>query len=136
MSFVTASTVGYGDLFPLTLAGRFVSVIAGIIGIIVAAFGTATLCRFLAVNNSEFKMKNLIDRSNMDRSMSCCAATYIQRYFRCKWKKPSPYACFWNPAIDMRSAAHEFMAAKRNYEVWLKVIMPILQSVTIFLTTL
>ncbi len=123
LSFVTASTVGYGDLFPLTMAGRFVSVVAGIIGIIVAAFGTAALCRNLALTNSEFKTKNLISRGDMDRSMCVSAATYIQRYFRFKWKKPSPYASFWNPAIDMQSASNEFICAKRDYDVWLKVSM-------------
>jgi hypothetical protein len=124
LSFVTASTVGYGDLFPHTLAGRFVSVLAGIIGIIVCSFGTAALCRNLALTNSEFKTKNLISRGDMDRSICVSAATYIQRYFRYKWKKASPYASFWNPAIDIQSASNEFIAAKRDYDVWLKVPMP------------
>lgn len=121
LNFVTASTVGYGDLFPLTIAGRFVSVVAGIVGIIVAAFATAALCRNLALSNSEFKTKNLIGRGDMDRSMCSSAATYIQRYFRFKWNRPAPDASFWNPAIDMLSAANEFTAAKREYDVWLKV---------------
>jgi hypothetical protein len=121
LSFVTASTVGYGDLFPLTLAGRFVSVVSGIIGIIVAAFGTAVLCSNLALTNSEFKVKNLISRGDMDRSMCVSAATYIQRFFRYKWRKPSPYASFWKPAMDITSASNEFMAAKRDYDIWIKV---------------
>jgi hypothetical protein len=123
LSFVTASTVGYGDLFPHTIAGRFVSVIAGIIGIIVAAFATAALCRNLSLSNSEFKTKNLIGRGDMDRSVAASAALYIQRYFRFKWNKPAPNASFWNPAIDMQSAANEFTAAKRDYDVWLKVLV-------------
>ena len=118
---ISVTTVGYGDLFPLTIAGRFVSVVAGIVGIIVAAFATAALCRNLALSNSEFKTKNLIGRGDMDRSISSSAATYIQRYFRFKWNRPAPDASFWNPAIDMLSAANEFTAAKREYEVWLKV---------------
>ena len=121
LSFVTASTVGYGDLFPLTLAGRFVSVVTGIIGIIVSAFGTAVLCRNLALSNSEFKVKNLISRGDMDRSMCVSAATLIQRFFRYKWRKPSPYASFWKPAMDITSASNEFMAAKRDYDIWIKV---------------
>jgi hypothetical protein len=121
--FVTASTIGYGDLYPVTLAGRFVSVMGGIVGIIVAAFATAILCRNLALTNSEFKTKNLICRGDMDRSMCISAATYIQRYFRFKWNKPSPRASFWNPAIDMQSAANEFMYAKRVYDIWLKVLI-------------
>ena len=123
LNFVTASTVGYGDLFPHTIAGRFVSVIAGIIGIIVAAFATAALCRNLSLSNSEFKTKNLIGRGDMDRSVAASAALYIQRYFRFKWNKPAPNASFWNPAIDMQSAANEFTAAKRDYDVWLKVLV-------------
>ncbi len=120
--FVTASTIGYGDLYPVTLAGRFVSVIGGIVGIIVAAFATAILCRNLALTNSEFKTKNLICRGDMDRSMCTSAATYIQRYFRFKFNKPSRSASFWNPAIDMQSAANEFISAKRDYDIWLKVL--------------
>jgi hypothetical protein len=110
-------------LFPHTIAGRFVSVIAGIIGIIVAAFATAALCRNLSLSNSEFKTKNLIGRGDMDRSVAASAALYIQRYFRFKWNKPAPNASFWNPAIDMQSAANEFTAAKRDYDVWLKVLV-------------
>jgi hypothetical protein len=135
LSFVTASTIGYGDLFPLTLAGRFVSVLAGIIGIIAAAFGTAALCSNLALTNSEFKTKNLIRRCDVDRSMCVSAVTYIQRYFRYKWKKPSPYASFWNPAIDMKSAANEFIIAKRNYDVWLKVTIATYNAVKHVLTS-
>ena len=123
LSFVTASTVGYGDLFPLTLAGRFVSVVAGIVGIIISAFGTAVLCSNLSLSNSEFKVKNLISRGDMDRGLCVSAATYIQRYFRYKWKKPSPYASFLKPAIDMTSASNEFIAAKRDYDIWLKVLI-------------
>jgi hypothetical protein len=59
----------------------------------------------------------------MDRSVATSAALYIQRYFRFKWKKPAPNASFWNPAIDMQSAANEFTAAKRDYDVWLKVLV-------------
>lgn len=136
LSFITASTVGYGDLFPLTLAGRFVSVLAGIFGIIVAAFGTAALCSNLALTKNEFKTRNLISRCDMDRRMCVSAATYIQRYFRYKWKKASPYASFWNPAIDMQSAANEFIAARRDYSVWLKVPIPSHHDITHTLTSL
>ena len=121
LGFITSSTVGYGDLYPQTMAGRFVSVMAGIYGIILAALGTAALCRGLALTSSEFKVKNLIGRGDMDRVMCVCAATYIQRFYRFKWRKPSPYATFFNPAPDMRTAANEFTAAKQNYDVWLKV---------------
>jgi hypothetical protein len=121
LSFVTASTVGYGDLYPFTLAGRFVSVLVGFVGIIIAAFGTAALCSNLSLTNSEFKTKNLISRGDMDRMMCISAATYIQRYFRYKWSRPSPFASFLKPAIDMQSAANEFICAKRDYDVWLKV---------------
>jgi hypothetical protein len=57
----------------------------------------------------------------MDRNMCTSAATYIQRFYRFKWRKPSPYASFFKPAPSMQMAADEFTTAKQNYDVWLKV---------------
>ena len=116
LGFISASTVGYGDLFPQTMAGRFVSVLAGFWGIICAALGTAALCRSITFTSIEFKVKNLMGRSDMERQFCASAATYIQRFYRFKWRRPSPYASFFKPAPDMLTAAREFMAAKQMYD--------------------
>ena len=59
---ITFWTIGYGDLFPTTLLGRFVAVITGFLGIVTAAIITATLANGMQFSVKEFFAKSALDR--------------------------------------------------------------------------
>ena len=55
LSFITAFTIGYGDITPVTIIGRVLSVIIGIIGIIFTGLVIAIATRALASTIEEEK---------------------------------------------------------------------------------
>jgi hypothetical protein len=59
---ITFWTIGYGDLVPKTLLGRFVAVITGFLGIVTAAIITATLANSMQFSVKEFFAKSALDR--------------------------------------------------------------------------
>jgi hypothetical protein len=61
---ITFWTIGYGDLVPKTLLGRFVAVITGFLGIVTAAIITATLA-----NSMQFSVKEFFAKSSLDREV-------------------------------------------------------------------
>lgn len=50
--FITMATVGYGDYFPKTVAGRFVCVFAAISGIIISSLLIVSLSAYLTMQAS------------------------------------------------------------------------------------
>jgi hypothetical protein len=64
---ITFWTIGYGDLFPTTLLGRFVAVITGFLGIVTAAIITATLANIMQFSVKEFFVKSSLDREVYDK---------------------------------------------------------------------
>ena len=55
LSFITAFTIGYGDITPVTIIGRVLSVIIGIIGIVFTGLVIAIATRALASTIEEEK---------------------------------------------------------------------------------
>jgi voltage-gated potassium channel len=59
-TFITGLTIGYGDITPTTIAGRVLSVVTGVIGVIFVGIivAVATRALSLAVKNEPFEDKN------------------------------------------------------------------------------
>ncbi len=57
LSFITAFTIGYGDITPVTIIGRVLSVIIGLIGIIFTGLVIAIATRALVSTIQEEKKK-------------------------------------------------------------------------------
>jgi len=55
LSFITAFTIGYGDITPVTIIGRVLSVIIALIGIIFTGLVIAIATRALATTIEEEK---------------------------------------------------------------------------------
>ncbi|MEJ2378598.1 MAG: potassium channel family protein [Pseudolabrys sp.] len=53
LTFITALTIGYGDIVPTTVAGRVTSVVGGIIGVIFIGLTVAIATRALAQSYEE-----------------------------------------------------------------------------------
>jgi voltage-gated potassium channel len=57
LSFITAFTIGYGDITPVTIIGRVLSVIIGLIGIIFTGLVIAIATRALVSTIQEENKK-------------------------------------------------------------------------------
>ena len=47
-AFVTGLTIGYGDIVPYTMAGRIISILCGVVGVILVGLTVAVATRALA----------------------------------------------------------------------------------------
>ena len=63
-SFVTATTVGYGDVIPKTLGGRIIAIFLMIVGIGFVGLLTATIATFFLTNSK--KQKNTYKNDIID----------------------------------------------------------------------
>ena len=62
MIFITSLTVGYGDLYPVTHFGRFIAIIAAVLGIALIALVVTAVANLAKFNADENRGRNLIDR--------------------------------------------------------------------------
>lgn len=62
-AFVTGLTIGYGDIFPVTLLGRLISICVGFIGILFTGLYIAIATRALADTH-----RNLVPHENLPNS--------------------------------------------------------------------
>jgi len=59
---VTITTVGYGDLYPVTVGGRIMGVIICIWGLFLTSFFTVTLTNYLQFKQGQSKAYILLQR--------------------------------------------------------------------------
>jgi potassium intermediate/small conductance calcium-activated channel subfamily N protein 2 len=59
---VTMTTVGYGDFYPKTDAGRFIGIIIALWGVFFVSLAVATLNEVLLFNSGEEKSYNLLEK--------------------------------------------------------------------------
>ncbi|MCP3924118.1 MAG: cag pathogenicity island protein Cag26 [Desulfobacterales bacterium] len=71
-SFVTITTVGYGDIFPVTSGGRFIAIVVMLLGIGLLSVLTATIA-------AVFIERKIRDKKGMDMSFS------TNHYIICGW---------------------------------------------------
>jgi hypothetical protein len=119
---ITAFTVGYGDIFPRTFPGRFISVSAGVLGVIFAALGTAALSNKLAWTTAEFNVSKLLMKNVMEKKLAHRAVVYLQRTFRRITNRERNHFCMSHEAAHRRDLREwkkmkqEFSAFKQNQD--------------------
>jgi len=85
LTFVTMTTVGYGDHVPSTHAGRLVCAFATITGILIASLITAAIANLIIYTPQESAAISVIEREQSRVHLRAKAATIIVLWYRrCK----------------------------------------------------
>jgi hypothetical protein len=80
---LTMTTVGYGDIYPLTTAGRLATIIACIWGMFVVSTITATLTNIISLSKEEDAVYGeVIDSVNNENRLKGEAVDFIQAWFK------------------------------------------------------
>jgi hypothetical protein len=80
---VTMTTIGYGEIVPLTHAGRFIAVISCIWGIFLISSFVVALTNKVEITGDEITIYNkLVERIYVRKKLKFIAAKMIQRWFR------------------------------------------------------
>jgi voltage-gated potassium channel len=85
-SLITISTVGYGDISPVTNAGRAISMLTIIAGIAMISFATSVIVSAFSERLSEIKEGRIIEQVNKSRSflIICGYGQMAKMFFRQK----------------------------------------------------
>jgi hypothetical protein len=119
---ITAFTVGYGDIYPRTFPGRTISIAAGVLGVIVAALGTAALSNKLSWTTAEFNVSKLLMKSVMEKKLAHQAIVYLQRTFRRITNRTPMHLCYSREVAQRMDrqkwldTKQEFAAFKQNQD--------------------
>jgi len=92
-SLVTITTVGYGDISPVTDAGRTISMLVIIAGIAMISFATSVIVSAFSERLSELKESRIIEQINKSRSflIICGYGQMTKMFFRQKKEKIDDY---------------------------------------------
>jgi hypothetical protein len=83
-SVITITTVGYGDLYPISHPGRVVAVAASILGTGIFAILIADVFEAIKFNHSEFRMQRMLHKSRLRRELKNAASRLITGVIRLK----------------------------------------------------
>ncbi|KAF7632453.1 CaMBD domain-containing protein [Meloidogyne graminicola] len=75
---VTFLTIGYGDLYPITVCGRFMSILTGVIGVCVASMIVAVISQKISLSHAEERVHNFMARTKHARSLKITAAQVLK----------------------------------------------------------
>ncbi len=92
-SLITISTVGYGDISPVTNAGRTISMLTIISGIAMISFATSVIVSAFSERLIEIKEGRIIEQVNKSRSflIICGYGQMAKMFFRQKKEKIDDY---------------------------------------------
>mmetsp|Transcript_32049 Transcript_32049/g.50049 ORF Transcript_32049/g.50049 Transcript_32049/m.50049 type:complete len:454 (-) Transcript_32049:139-1500(-) len=79
---ITMTTVGYGDVYPTTLLGRIVAVMASIVAVIMLAITINLVISKLTLSRAESKVLEVIDKIELTKDAKLKAAIVIQRWYK------------------------------------------------------
>ncbi|XP_052817839.1 small conductance calcium-activated potassium channel protein 2-like isoform X4 [Mya arenaria] len=85
LTTITFLTIGYGDIYPSTYCGRFVSVITGLMGVGTTALLVAVLAQKLEQTRPEKYVHNFVSRVQLDKVRKNAASDVI-KYALTLWR--------------------------------------------------
>ena len=105
-AIVTISTVGYGDISPVTDVGRAISVLIILAGIAMISFVTSVIVSAFSEKLGELKENRIVEQLNKNRSIIilCGYGQLTKMFFRQKRALPSEYLIM-DKDIDRVNAA-------------------------------
>ncbi|CAK5038740.1 unnamed protein product [Meloidogyne enterolobii] len=65
---VTFLTIGYGDVYPITVCGRLMAILTGVIGVCVASMIVAVISQKISLSHAEERVHNFMARTKHARS--------------------------------------------------------------------
>lgn len=84
VSIITMTTVGYGDVFPVTDSGRFFTFLLAIVGLILVSLYVSSLSSAIRMNKVEFNSYNAIKRMKNNLEIEIQASNIIKEAMRLK----------------------------------------------------
>ena len=82
VTIVTMTTVGYGDFFPKSHAGRFVGIIVSMWGVFFVSLFVVTLTNILNFEGGEEKAFHLLQRLSAKEDLRVEAVNVLSRAYR------------------------------------------------------
>eukprot|EP00756_Hemistasia_phaeocysticola_P014471 Hpha_TRINITY_DN15338_c1_g3::TRINITY_DN15338_c1_g3_i2::g.89130::m.89130 len=112
--FISYTTIGYGDMYPISALGRAATVVWGLIGLILVQVLTAICTLKLAPTPAEAEILSFLDRRRAKRDFMELAASLIQ----CIWQDTRARAADphstgrYHPSLRIQRLARDTRAAR------------------------
>jgi len=81
LMIVTASSVGYGEVYTTTMIGRGVAILCGFWGVVLNALMTGSLSQLLQWTNMEMTGQKLVRRQRLDLRLRTIAVAIIEHWW-------------------------------------------------------
>lgn len=115
-TFMTMLTTGYGNCFPQTYFGKFISVISGIGGYLVFSLIIISFSNFINFKNREYKLFVLLEKNVLKGKLENSAAKIIARVFQ-SWIffKRNDFCRYRKYKVKLENEILYYKSFKKNY---------------------
>ena len=113
LTFITMTTVGYGDISPTTNLGRLVACLSATHGLVSSAALVNVASSFMTLSSRQQKAVDFLVEGSMSTRREYCALNVVTLYLRYKVAKSKKRKeCLW---VEIKHACHAFRRARREH---------------------